>query len=210
MTVEKLNALLARELGTHIYNAGKFKWAYSEDLYWPAYKTGRLTRRKIMVPLLGTAFQEEVETDIPEPEYTKDRMSHKLSKQWVICKWIPPDELTWWQSEFPGAPWPAQGYYFPTNASCAPGVLPTLADTEHLIRCVKDQTSMTYQARLADMEQDMDRQDKSKTSTLDSMIRNEFTAFMNPAPGKRGNHISMPYSRFDKSDPTTKETSNEH
>lgn len=198
MTIEKQNELLARELGTNIYGEPKFRWHHSEELFWPAYKTGRLTRRKIMVPLIGTDDQAEVETDIPEPEYKRDRMSHSLHKQWVVCKWVPPDELGWWTSEFPGADWPSRGYYFPTNAALAEGVMPTLEDTEHLIKCVKEQTSMTFQARLADMEADQARQEKAKDSEIDSMVRNEFTAFMNPAPGKRGNGISMPYSKFDR------------
>jgi hypothetical protein len=190
MTVAQLNDLLLRELGSTIYDGGRFEWRFSEELFWPAYKTGQLTRRKIMVPLLGSDTGEEVETDIPEPEYKRDRMSHTLSKQWVVCKWVPPDKLGWWASEFPGAPWPSRGYYFPTNASLAEGVLPTLQDTEHLIECVKEQTRMSFSARLADMEADQERQDRAKASELDSMIRNEFTAFMNFAPGKRGGFVS--------------------
>lgn len=198
MTIAKLNDLLLRELGSNVYGEPRFRWTFSEELFWPAYKTGNLIRREISVPLLGSDQHEEVETDIPELEYKRDRMSHSLFKQWVICKWIAPDELTWWQSEFPGAPWPDRGYYFATNAAMEPEVMPTLQDTERLIRCVKEQTSMTYAARLADMEADQARQDKAKESELDSMVRNEFTAFMNPAPGKRGNGISMPYSKFDR------------
>jgi hypothetical protein len=207
MTVAKLNELLSRELGTNVYGEGKYLWKNSDELLWPAYKTGRLTRRKIMVPLLGTDNHEEVETDIPEPEYKRDRMSHTLWKQWVVCKWVPPDELGWWATEFPGADWPARGYYFPTNAALAEGVAPSLEDTEHLIRCVREQTSMTFAARLADMEADKERADRRKESEMDSMIRNEFTAFMNPAPGKRGNFVS-PQTGFGDSPNVKKENAN--
>lgn len=204
MTVHELNEILRRDLGSNVYGEPHFKWCYSEDLFWPAYKTGNLTRRKIRVPLLGSDESAEVETDIPEPEYKRDRMSHSLSKQWVVCKWIAPENLAWWQSEFPGADWPYRGYYFATNASLPQGQLPTSEDTDELIRCVKKQRELTFAGTLARMEADRERGEKAQQSELDSMIRNEFTAFMNPYPGKRGGFVS-PQTGFGESPATKKE-----
>lgn len=188
MTTEKLNALLGRELGW-VRNTDEpvYKWEWSDDLFWPAFQTGG-----------------RVENTSPggivyfEKEYKREHQSFKLKKQWVITHWSPPEKLTEWQRTFPGAPYPADGYRIFTDWSNPPGMLPTLADTEDCIRCVKEATSMTYAARLADMEAEAERTEKGKESQLYAMVRNEFTAFLNEAPGKRGNSISMPWTKEDR------------
>jgi hypothetical protein len=63
---------------------------------------------------------------------------------------------------------------------------------------------MNFAARLADMQRDEDLKERRKASELDSMIRNEFTAFMNFAPGKRGGFVS-PQTGFGES-PLVKKT----
>lgn len=188
MTTAKLNALLGRELGW-VRNTDEpvFKWEWSEDLWWPAFFTGRRVERTSPG---GIVYFEK--------EYKREHQSRKLKKQWVITRWFPPEALTQWKSTFPGADYPADGYRIFTDWANPPEMLPALADTEDCIRCVKEATSMTYAARLADMEADVERTEKSKVSEVSAMVRNEFTAFLNEAPGRRGNSISMPWTKEDR------------
>lgn len=53
--VTELNELLGRELGRNEYGKPYFSWRWSEDLFWPAFATGRtLTHEtKVLTPIIG-------------------------------------------------------------------------------------------------------------------------------------------------------------
>jgi hypothetical protein len=51
---------------------------------------------------------------------------------------------------------------------------------------------MAYRERLADMEADRDRKEAATSSEIEDEVRDEFNAFMNPSPGKRGGFVSLP------------------
>lgn len=210
--VQKLNERLARDLGRCLLagnnSDGLFKWEWSEDLFWPAFKTGRMVTRKVPAALIGdktidfanpdisflmpTPDPDVVYVDMVVPEYKRVHMSHKFKNQWVVTRWFPPEELPLWQHNFPHAPYPANGYRIHTNASLKPFCKPTLADTEHFIECIREQRSMTFEERLADMELEADREQEGKRKIIRDKIDDMIPAFGNYAPGQRGNFVSMP------------------
>lgn len=179
-SIAALNDLLGRELGRNPYNTPVYQWDFSEDLFWPSYATGQMVETKSPGGII-----------LLQKEYRRDRMSHKLHHQWVITKWIPADSLPDWNRNFPGADYPAQGYRIHTNMSLERGRIPTLRDTERAIACVKEATSMSFLARMRDMEDEQDRTDRSKQNEMYDEVRDSFTAFLNPCPGKRGGFISF-------------------
>jgi len=208
--IAKLNHLIGDRLGWIPVGMGPrqgmWQWDWSEDIYWPAFRTGRMVTRRVPATLIGTTSEDIDNPDIMQPasspgtvfvdmvvpEYARLRMSNKLKDQWVITKWFPPEELPRWQHNFPQAPYPAQGYRIHTNASLLPHVRPTLQDTEFLIECIHEQRSMSLEDRLADMERDRDEQQASVTKRILTEIDDMIPAFGNYAPGKRGHNVSMP------------------
>lgn len=189
-SIHKQNETLGRVLGRNPQGEPVFMWCWSEDLYWPAYATGRNTTKQVPVPILFTDAMEYVPMVVPE--YKRDLQSTKLHDQWVIAKWCKAEDLDQWRSVFPGADYPAQGYRVFTNAALPPMQEPTVDDTERLIRCINEQSSMTFDERLADMTAEQDRIAKSKRENLVDQIKDSFTAGLNPNPGTRGNFVSFP------------------
>lgn len=181
--VDSLNKLLAEELGTYSGGSrdGRFKWQWSEDLFWPAYATGKNVEK---VSPGGIVYFEK--------EYRKDRMSDKLWNQWVVTKWYPPEELSRWKETFPGADYPRNGYYINTNACLDPFRVPTIDDTWHFIKCIRDQTSMDFLSRLRDMERVEEKIETSEHAEVIDEVADYVPAFFNPNPGKRGGHVSVP------------------
>lgn len=53
--IAQLNEILGRELGRNQYGDPYFTWRWSEDLYWPAFATGRTTIKetKVQTPIIG-------------------------------------------------------------------------------------------------------------------------------------------------------------
>jgi hypothetical protein len=179
--IEQLNNLLGRELGRTLYGEPKYKWQFSDELFWPAYATGKFVDARTPAGLV-----------VMQKEYRQDRMSQKLDHQWVVTKWCSPESLDRWQQNFPSAPYPGKGYYIHTNASLDPWQAPTQDDTEHFIRCIREQTSMSYGQRLRDMEAADDREELAVENETMDFARDCVPAFVNEAPGKRGGSVSMP------------------
>ena len=215
--IQMLNDLLGDRMGwtpnssdsTSNTSGGRqpiFRWDWSEDLFWPAFKTGHMVNRRVPAMLLGESGN--VETDAffapaPEdpgvtyvnmlvPEYARVKLSNRLKNQWVATKWFPPEELPQWERNFPQAPYPKDGYRIHTNACLPPFQEPTLLDTEDLIKCLREQRSMTFADRLIDMERDRDQREKSKHGAVLDEIDDLIPAYGNYAPGKRGHFISFP------------------
>lgn len=185
------NKQLARALGyAKIGDEGLFQWDWSEDLTWPAYATGNKVSKSIKVPLIGSS--EPVDAQVLVPEYKKDRMCQKYKNQWLITKWCAPESLSEWEKNFPGAAYPSRGFRIMTNAVLDPFVSPTQADTDHFIQCIKEQQSMTYNERLADMERDQAYKENAQRQRAYDEIGDMVPAFCNGTPGKRGGSVSMP------------------
>lgn len=179
MKTADLNEYLGRELGRNPYSEPIFRWDWSEDLYWPSYATGKSI--EVTSPEGFVYFQ---------PEYAKDRMSHKLHHQWVITKWYPPEDLENWQTNFPGAPYPARGYRIHTDWANKPNCAPTLVDTEILVKQIRQQRSMSFTDRHADMEAQDLRKEASIQREISDQIRDCIPAALNPFPGKRGGEVA--------------------
>ncbi len=200
MTVNKLNKLLASQLGTNPYGEGVFQWAFSEDLYWPEFPTGRMIDKPVTVPLIGGG--EAVSAYIPVPEYRKEKMAPNLDRQWVMTVWMRGEDLPQWQTMFPGAPYPARGHRIHTNASLPsyPGGPrePNLEDTERFIRLMRFQRNHTVNEVATGIDNERTVRDTAIRKEIEDEIRDEFPAFMNIEPGKRGGYVSFPYSEKDR------------
>lgn len=143
--IAELNGILGAELGRNIYGDPYFSWRWSEDLYWPAFATGKqyATEVPVKVPIIGGG-EETVINIVNKPEYKRDRQTRRRDT-WFICKWLTPWELVTgpgrgatslrhgeqsdsakeppmehvqaaWNHHFPGADLPAKGWRIPTDA----------------------------------------------------------------------------------------------
>jgi len=173
--IERLNDLLGSELGRNPYGEPIFRWQYSEDLFWPTKKS--------------TEYKETGALWLPVAVMTKERMTNKRH-QWLLARWFPPEDLPEWENLFPGAPYPARGYYIHTNAAIPEGDEPNIQDTERLIGGLRHQMSR----RAADVCQsfiDAEVKDEvSREKVIRDAVRDSFTAFLNPKPGARGGDTS--------------------
>lgn len=144
----------------------------------------------------GTIFKTTWHVTSVVPEYKVEKMCPKLDHQWVIALWYAPEELAHWESRFPGAAYPARGYRINTNAALPsyPGGPrePNIRDTERFIELLREQRSMSHHDRVVDMLAEDDRQKAAVQAEIEDEIGNEFNAFMNPEPGKRGGFVSFP------------------
>lgn len=144
--VTELNSILGQELGRNIYGDPYFSWHWSEDLFWPAFATGKqyATEVPIQIPIVGSDETETVINIVNKPEYKRDRQTRKKDT-WFICKWLTPWELVTgpgrgatnlkhgeqsdsakeppmtdvqaaWNHHFPGADLPVKGWRIPTDA----------------------------------------------------------------------------------------------
>lgn len=214
--VIELNNLLGSELGRNIYGEPLFRWDWSEDLFWPQTKTGRIVTKTVEVPIIGGGTEK---TEIPVHEYQRVRQSWKLKNQWLITRWLAPAQLAGlvkgfyigeadplfseevvrehWDRLFPDSEYPARGLHFMTDWRNKPNMLPTRRDTDLLIHQIREQMSgMSAAAVLAAMEQEATETRAAKTKTNEDMIEDSFTAFLNPNPGARGGHISFGGMQF--------------
>lgn len=144
----------------------------------------------------GTILKTTWTVNSVVPEYKVEKMCPKLDRQWVIALWYAPEELAHWESRFPCADYPARGYRINTNASLPsyPGGPrePNIRDTERFIELLREQRSMSHHDRVVDMLAEDDRQKAAIQQEIEDEIANDFTAFMNPEPGKRGGFVSFP------------------
>jgi hypothetical protein len=197
--ISHLNALLGRELGTNPYGEPIFMWAHSEDLYWPEFATGHMVDKPVMVPIIGGG--EEVGSYIQVPEYRKEKMCPNLNCQWVMTVWQVAEQLTQWQAMFPGAPYPTRGHRIHTNASLpsyegGPRE-PNLEETERFIKLLKFQRSHTHDEAMRGIDAERTAKDLATRKEIEDEIRDEFPAYMNLQPGKRGGWVSTPYTKKD-------------
>ena len=115
--------------------------------------------------------------------------------------------ITTWNSLYPGCDFPSIGWRIPTNArlprSPQDPTVPNLIDTQHFIEQIHAQTSMSFNARLLDVNnQEIVRDLKTSAHIADEMS-DGFNAFLNPSPGSRGRasgggFVSFPWSKKDR------------
>lgn len=220
-TLDKLNLLLGQELGRNPFGSSIFKWKLSEDLRWPAYATGRKVKKAhlVLVPLLDGTGSEMVDIGVAEPEYVQDRQTIQQNT-WFVTKWlsawdlirggnpqkgqhsnqnpITPELQTLWNQRFPGASFPFRGWRVPTSAflprSEGGQREPNLPDTQDFITEIKRQNSLSGEAVLAEMLDQMDSKDALAIRPMLDELENEYPALLNPTPGKRGGSHSFPGS----------------
>lgn len=226
--IRELNEYLGRELGRRANGRPIFSWMWSEEMFWPAFATGRKTvvKKPLEIPLIGGG-KESVEIEEIVPEYRRDRQVRRFDT-WYVTKWLSPEHLIFgwfgghghelasregvipdreglvrlWESRFPGAEFPSEGWIVPTDAylprSPQDPKEPNWADTRHFITQVKHQSSQNFDAALQSwMDQD-DAKNERQEKEIGEEARECFTAFLNPTPGKRGGFISFPWSRQDR------------
>ncbi len=214
-----INELLGQELGRNPFGSSIFKWKFSEELKWPAYATGRKIRRehKVLVPLLNGSGSELVDIGAVEPEYIQDRQTIQI-QTWFVTKWlsawdlisggnpakgqhsnpnpVTPELQELWNKRFPGAAFPFRGWRVPTSAFLprfdGGPMEPNLPDTQDFIWEIKRQNSLSGEAVLQDMLDQMDTKDALSLRPMLDELENEYSALLNPAPGKRGGSHSFP------------------
>jgi len=217
--LDKLNLLLGTELGRNPFGSSIFKWKFSEDLRWPSYTTGQKIRRehKVLVPLLNGTGSELVDIGEVVPEYKQDRQTIQ-TQTWFVTKWlsawdlisggnpakgqhsnqnpVTPELQQLWNSRFPGASFPFRGWRVPTSAFLprfdGGAREPNLPDTQDFIKEIKRQTSLSGEAVLQDMLDQMDSKDALALQPMLDELENEYPALLNPTPGKRGGSHSFP------------------
>lgn len=188
MTVDQLNHILARELHRVPHaDEGIYRWEWSEGLYWPSYATGGRVEK---ISPGGLVYFE--------PEYRRDRMSENLRDQWVVTKWCAPETLDQWHVNFPGADYPALGYRINTDWYNKPGIAPSLDDTNCLIWAIRHQGDKSMGQLRNEMDAEMERGEDARQRVVEDQVEDAFGAYLNPKPGSRGNHVSMPYTETDR------------
>ena len=180
MTVPELNKILARELGINPFGGNIYRWAFSEELFWPAIFTGRRIEKRTPS---GVIYMER--------EYTRGRMTNKRNV-WIVVKWFAPDALTDWQVNFPGAPYPARGAEIHTDWVNKPGVLPSYEDTQVLIWALRHQLETDFVTANNMFEDAQAKERAAKKQEIMDEVRDDFTAFLNVEPGSRGGAVSFP------------------
>jgi hypothetical protein len=213
--IEKLNQILRRELGANPYSQGVFAWKWSTDLFWPSTETGRMIMKKIRVPIIGGGGDTDF-GEILVKEFKPRRMTLRHPDCWIVTRWLPPaalvglrldikigsepDEidipremiLDRWRTMFPGADYPERGWYVTTDYYCKPHQEPTFDDNQFLIAQLREQMSgLSAQSLYLDMLNADDARNAKTTSTVEDACENEFTAFLNPFPGRRGGPVSF-------------------
>jgi hypothetical protein len=218
--IAHLNALLGRELGYTPDAKPIYKFEWTEDLFWPLYKTGHKVAesRTYEIPIIGSEEIQQVEEKKVVPEYTKARMTHKYIDQWIVTAWLPPEGLKqWvhqnnddpqmdkaaldqWASNYEGASYPASGYRVCTNYVIPRGEVPNIDDVVRFCAGVRFNRSMSpieLGQRLKDAydkEHPMPATSPDEynlNSEIGAKVAENFNAFMNPTPGKRGGSVSV-------------------
>lgn len=219
--IDKLNAVLGRELGYAPDNEPIYRFEWTEDLFWPLYKTGRMIAETTTheVPILGTEETEVVGEKKIVPEYCRSRMTHKYRDQWVVTAWLPPEGLAqwvcdagnvttprdWealaqWANNYQGVEYPSRGYRVCTNYRVPRGLTPNMDDVQRFCAGVRFNRSMN-DLGVAQMFAAQDAKahpappthpdEINLNSETGAEIVETFPAFMNPTPGKRGGSVSV-------------------
>ena len=121
-----------------------------------------------------------------------------------------------WERQNPGAEFPSRGWRIPTSAYLPKGpedenwegnpfghTKPNMQDTRRFIALVKHQAAQNFDQVNRDWVDGQDKQNDREARLIGEECANEWSAFLNPAPGKRGRasgggFVSMPWSKFDR------------
>ncbi len=180
-SIAVLNNLLGAELGFNFLSEPIYRWKWSENWFHTYLST---EMEPVTKPSGLVVYERKAKTR---------RMCLQQHEQWVLAKWCPPHSESDWAARFGDKlPYPSRGYLAPTNVVLEPGVLPDTAVTLQVIGLIRKERQNTMADYINRAEEAIDRREKRKKSRLDDAIRDCFTAFANPKPGARGNHVSLP------------------
>lgn len=195
-SILKLNDRLRLTLGSTPFGEPIYKWAWTEDLYWPSMPTGQY---------------EEIKTDsglfLMKSVSTRKRMTDRYVEQWIIVRWCPIDgftesectklgisnhQLPVWSRDFPGAPIPSRGgyYYHLANTEIPRGDMPTDSDTDRFIGFIKIQLAQDGNEHLYEWSKAKERQTRSSRAEFAAEIADSFTAYLKE-PGKVDGEVSF-------------------
>lgn len=110
-----------------------------------------------------------------------------------------------WKRQYPGSDFPSNGWRVPmgqtwVGGDCPgkPSDPPTMQDTRSFIRLLKAQVALTFGQGMAEWEDAQAQRDAETQKGIEDISRDAFPAALNPEPGKRGNFVSFPWSKFDR------------
>jgi hypothetical protein len=223
--IAKLNALMGRELGYTPHGEPIYMFQWTEDLFWPLYKTGAKVAetRTYEVPIISLdpnvpSSTEAVEEKKLVPEYQKARMTHKYQNQWIATAWLPPEGLReWvvqnnddpqmdkaalqqWATNYEGADYPHAGFRVCTNYVIPRGDVPNIDDVARFCAGVRYNRSMSAIEIGQRLKDEFEKahpmpathpDEYNFNSEIGAAIAENFNAFLNPAPGKRGGSVSI-------------------
>lgn len=203
--VQKLNALLKRELGEAPNGDAKFRWIFSEDLIREMvtgefdYVCGCGVNVRVHSALCSQVVAPRVKTE-------RRKLYRDLNRQWVLCFWkAPPDRATWINAFGNASTYPSRGSYwavsyngpivrdgFKKYISMKPDCLPTERITLAFVGAYRDGLKKSQREMDAEAVAAMEREDqRGRAERLDA-IKDILGPFPQGITGKRGHGVSLP------------------
>lgn len=188
--VRALNERLAQELGRAPNGQPKWGWVRATELPYFLRDGQKEVRPKgMLVSLVVPTYKRLLwadrinqHTDLP------------FGKSWILANWKVP-ELTQreWEQSFGSAyPYPAGGMYYARPEIWAAENDPPDDDlTEYVIIALKAQMGKTYADHYFEGKAVLDQEMKERKQYWRDVVDEDWPAFDNPWPGKRGGHVSF-------------------
>lgn len=126
-------------------------------------------------------------------------------KQWVLCRFLAPPTREYWEANFASTvPYPAQGYFAPTNVELDLDIAPWDSHqgytiTEHIVGITRTQEKKSLREHYNDGERAVELAEKEKDRLLEDQILDLVLPFPNAphVPGKKGGAVSVPSTSQD-------------
>lgn len=163
--IERLNDVLAADLGRAYNDLPLYKWVRTRDLYYLIEHT--------VDSLLA------IDTYESYGKYSKVTWEQRLGPQfqWMVATWQEPGTESEWKRLYGNTfPYPPQGMYFPLDGSQIP-CDPTIDITLEAIAKIKSQLDVPFEALLADMEEKADKEDQQRIEAKRDEIDSDWPAF---------------------------------
>lgn len=196
--IDRLNALLAQELGRTPSGEGKFTWQWSERLTHQMREINRSTGQPVYDYRCqcGTnvmVHAAECTLTVPVPRWITRPLCPQLHEQWVVLVWCDPGTPDQWEKEFGGKmQYPVNGYRVPTNVCLQYGAEPDKAVTWDFIHLWRKERKKSFKDWEQEAEDALALQERRNDSRLDAQIGDACTAFGHAKPGTRSGGISFP------------------
>lgn len=194
------NRKLASELG---YEGGRarYEWRLAEDCWLP-----RAERDSDGKPIYDHIANPETGLIEVKARIGKQTTAiGKHPKQWILCRFLAPPTQAYWEANFASTvPYPAQGYFAPTNVDLELDISPWDSHqgytmTEHIIGITKAQEKKTLREHYEDGERAVEYAEKEKDRQMEDQILDLILPFPNAphVPGKKGGAVSVPSTSQD-------------